>query len=491
MNNRIILYAFTGVTVIISVLLFSSVFNPLLNADDGVTILMLYDFNFPQDLYFWDQDRGGSIIPMLGQLFYKGFGISLLWSETITHYLILILGYFAFASLFKTNYSKLVFAVIWFLPLYYFLGLLRYSFGLHYSFLGMGIYFITLYQSGINHKPIIKYLLLSAIFFMFVLSVWSSDMAIVSISIVLFYLAFTAYQQTKSVKQVLKMPETWMTFLATTLGLLAILGLKSTAKLVSASQYNTQYFNTYDEQIGAFYLLKKILGTFFSFSVNDPPISIYAYLVVILLALILMLKIKGQTVRTLSPWAKVFVLDGLAIIAMVLISNWAYRNGLARRYFTGAYISFSIVLLLYLERVVKNNYTTLVKAGVVLLVMIGAFSTLYSYQYIRPKHFTPKANIVQEFEQLGKIGIIADYWSSYGVSFVNPEYIKATPHDKSAVRNLALVDSVFNQPKLYVIRDGWMDTFPDTMHQFGRKLTKKGNAFYMGNCWVNEYQVEH
>ncbi|MCD4747272.1 MAG: hypothetical protein K8R58_13320 [Bacteroidales bacterium] len=76
-----------------SFLLFSSIFYPLFNSDDGVTVLMLHYFKLPNDIYFWNQDRVGSIIPLIGQLFYKGLGFSLLWSESITHYIILILGY--------------------------------------------------------------------------------------------------------------------------------------------------------------------------------------------------------------------------------------------------------------------------------------------------------------------------------------------------------------------------------------------------------------
>jgi len=490
MGKNLNLLLFVGAVITLSFLLFSSVFYPLLNSDDGITLLMIHNFRLPEDIYFWDQDRGGSIIPLLAQIFHKGFGLSLLWSEAIVHYSILILGYFSFSTLLKSNYSKIIFAVAWFLPLYYFLGLIRYPFGLHYSFLAIGIYLINRYQKR-NYKPTLKYLLLCSIFLIFLVSVWSSDMAIVSISLVLLYYGIRSYQSKKSVKKFVLMPETIFTFLGYILGVLSILGLKSTAKLVSASQYNLQYFNSYDELIQAFSLLKKILITFFSFKVQDPPVSIYAYLVIILLSFVLVLKIKGEKTQKVSSWAKVFLIDGIIFIAIILLSNWAYKNGLARRYFTGVYITFWLAFLMYLECFVKTRLTMVVKGIAILLVAVGVYSTIYGYQYIRPKRFTPKAEVVKEFEALGKIGIIAGYWSSYGVSFVNPNLIKATPHDKSTVRNYELVDSVFNQPKLYLIRDGWMDTFPNTINQFGRKLNKKGTEFYMGDCWVNEYEVEH
>ncbi|HXC05066.1 MAG TPA: hypothetical protein VNZ86_09975, partial [Bacteroidia bacterium] len=40
--------------------------SPFLNSDNAVHILMTYDCQLPEDLYFWGQDRLGSLIPLLG-----------------------------------------------------------------------------------------------------------------------------------------------------------------------------------------------------------------------------------------------------------------------------------------------------------------------------------------------------------------------------------------------------------------------------------------
>jgi hypothetical protein len=122
---------------------------------------------------------------------------------------------------------------------------------------------------------------------------------------------------------------------------------------------------------------------------------------------------------------------------------------------------------------------------------IGAVSTVYSYKYVFPKSLRPKTDLVREFNRLGKIGIIADYWNSYGTSFANPDLIKATPFDHSgAVRNPAMADSVFAQPTIILIKDMWMDDFPDTINQFGLTLIREDSAFFIGECWVNEYTIK-
>ena len=51
------------------------------------------------------------------------------------------------------------------------------------------------------------------------------------------------------------------------------------------------------------------------------------------------------------------------------------------------------------------------------------------------------------------------------------------------------VERIFKQPKLFLIRDLWLDSFPDTIQQFGRMLVKKGDEFYMAKSFLNEYTV--
>lgn len=67
--------------------------------------------------------------------------------------------------------------------------------------------------------------------------------------------------------------------------------------------------------------------------------------------------------------------------------------------------------------------------------------------------------------------------------------IKATPHDASwAVKNYAIVDEVFEQENIYVIKDMWLKQFPDTMKEFGRVLTKDGAELRIGDCDVCKYK---
>ena len=102
----------------------------------------------------------------------------------------------------------------------------------------------------------------------------------------------------------------------------------------------------------------------------------------------------------------------------------------------------------------------------------------------------PRVEYSKEFESLGNIGVISEYWNSYITSCTNPNLIKATPHDTSwAVRNYKIVDEVFNQDNIYIIRDMWFETFPDSSKQFGRILIKDGSEFKIGDCKVCKYNL--
>jgi len=98
-------------------------------------------------------------------------------------------------------------------------------------------------------------------------------------------------------------------------------------------------------------------------------------------------------------------------------------------------------------------------------------------QLAKAKSLKPKVEYVGEFKKFGKIGIIGDFWNSYIISCSDPEMIKATAHDISNVRSEFLVDMVFERKNLYIIKDVWMNTFPDTLEQFGYVLLKSGKQF--------------
>jgi hypothetical protein len=167
-----------------SFFLYSSLFYPLLNSDNAVTILMVHYFDLPGDLYFWGQDRLGSLIPLLGQIPNKFFGLSPILSESIIHYGILLAGFLAFSTFIRSNFYKTLFAVIWFFPPMRLIDVTQFAFGIHYSLIAIICYLINKLT---NKEKILNrlryYTILSIATLLMIITIWVSDMAIVSAGI--------------------------------------------------------------------------------------------------------------------------------------------------------------------------------------------------------------------------------------------------------------------------------------------------------------------
>ncbi len=487
MNFRQIIYFVIIIAIIfISFLLYSSLFYPLLNSDNAVTILMIHYFNLPDDFYFWGQDRMGSIIPLIGKVFCKLFNFSALTSESITHYLLLVLGFFSFSHFLKSNFLKVIFAIVWFFPPMRLIDVTQFSFGIHYSLIAMSCYLFDYYQKEKTQENfLLRHSLLLLITLLLISAIWVTEMAIVTVFLLISVQLLFFLKTNKFTFSIFKKIELYYAIVGVLLGYLFIHYAKNT------SHYKNDYtsfgdFNTISQTLIIF--ITSIVD-FFTFHANEPFTSVYAYFVVIIFILI-GVQIKNIKLSNSSKkWVLFFLFDAIILFGIIIISKWTLLNGVPRRYFTCTYISLSFALLVVLDNLqTKKKQTQLINSIILITVLIGGFGTFYNIKYIWPKTIKPRVELAAEFEKLGKIGIISEYWNSYIVSCTNPNIIKATPHDLTgAVRNQEIVDLVFEQKKLYVIRDMWMETFPDTLEQFGYLLLKGGRPFHLGGCDVCKY----
>lgn len=183
-----------GIVVLLSFFFYASYYYPVLNSDDGVTILMIHHFNWHTDLYYWGQDRYGSIIPLLGQLFYPHLGISALWVETVIRFAILFGGFLVIVNLIKAHWLKVVYAIIFFLPPFHMIDVLRNTLGLEYSLLA--ITFSLFKESSFCQKQPLKRVILSALgSIVAIVTIWVSDLAIVSLGLMIIVGMYASFQK--------------------------------------------------------------------------------------------------------------------------------------------------------------------------------------------------------------------------------------------------------------------------------------------------------
>jgi len=494
MNDRVreiyadgIYYSFLLLVILFSFINFSYRFYPLLNADMAINILMTPGYHLPHDLYAWGQDRGGSLIPLLSNLLYRLVPISPVSAVSVVHYLILIIGFFSATTLFKLKISRIFLALLWFFPPWHFADFVLFPFGTQFSLFLTGVFFLSI--SGKSKSLAGQNLWLAVSCILMILSIWVSEMGILMVLLLCFLNIPEWIRQKKGFMRSANFLYFINIFIWVILGSVFIFYAKSTATRIDV--YSDHPFNSPGEMISSIHIILQSLYKVFLFSSENFIESIYAWMLIIGMPFVKLLAIfanKGWFRKVDRKWFLFFLLNGIFTIIVIIISHWVFLNGVGRRYFVLVYISFAIVVLLLVETTEKRKRKI---ANILLAVMIltAAVSSVYKFYY--PKHIPSRIKILSEFQSLGNIGLISEYWNSYLSATPDPIHIKATPHDKDYVRNFTLTEEVFAQPRIYIIKDMWMDSFPDTIRQFGRTLVKKGDKFYIGECWINQYEIKY
>lgn len=486
-RNTILFYGTLLLIVVVSWSFYATCNYPLLSSDDGLNVLMAHYYDLPQDFYCWGQDRGGTIIPFFSQLWIKGFGLSAIDAISVSNYIILILGYIGFASMLKKRSSRLLFALIWFLPFQRFVDLTRFPIGVQYSLIAFCIFLMMRVRfEGRSFFYWRNHVLLATITLLLGLSVWASDLSAISIAILLVALLIHHYLRNRTL---VFRKEIWL-YLIGGIVFWAFFLLKAK----SYASHKTEQFatlNNWNDILQGLGILKQAIVDLLLFKEHDYFTSLYAWLVPVLLVvlIVLILRKKVRIAAEDKRWTRYLALDFFGILSVILLSHWVLINQMGRWYFVATYVTLSMLVLIVIEHLDLPAVRRRVILGfTTLIVLIGSASTFYNMRFVTAKTFRSTADLVGEFKQLGHIGIIAEYWNAYRTSCPNPETIKATPHDQSDVRKQLLVDEVFAQPKLYVIRDIWMDNFPDTLHQFGFTLVRAGRPFFIGGCNTCRYR---
>lgn len=468
--------------------LFSSIRYPLLNSDNAVTVLMTHYFKIPNDLYFWGQDRLGSLIPLIGQIPNKLFGMSPILSESITHYAILLAGFLAFSTFIQSKFYKIIFAIIWFFPPMHLIDVTQFAFGIHYSLVAIVCYLIDkLNKENSFTNPFRYYLILASSTLLLIVAVWVSDMALVSAALLISISIFYFIKNKNQINTRNRNSFIVFTLIGSIIGYLFI----SYAKSLSTMQNTYSTFGDLDMILKSTSIFLGTISNFLLFKTNEPVTSIYSYFAIGLIISVFFMIRKIKVSEITRKWIFYFLLESIILLCIIMASKWTFLNNVPRRYFTCTYITLSFAFILILDNLVLSaKQKQFFRSFTLITVLIGGLSSIHYLKYEEPKSLVPMAKVLEDFQSLGKIGIISEYWNSYVTSCINPELIKATPHDQTyAVRSMHIVEEVFAQPNIYVIKDMWMDNFPDSLWQFNRTLTKAGVEFKMGDCYVCKYEL--
>lgn len=492
--KNIIYYILLAIIVATSFFNLSGLYSPYLNSDGAIHILMANQFSFPDDLYFWGQDRLGSLVPFLGFIVIKLTGWSSIAAVSIVHYLLLCLGFFFISKLFKTKEIKILLAILWFLPVRNFIAfiLLGQPYGIHLSLLAIAIFFIDRIQSGIS-KGFKLHLYISIISLSLILAVWVSDIAIISIIMIVIVglFSFLEFKSDKKYflikrKNLLRQAGFYHYIFWFIIGVIFISIAKNTG--MKDPRYSNAIFNNIEYIMHGIELTFSTILDIYIFNYEKNIfIGLFFWTATIVILVMVFFHKHSAPLSRSYIWFWFFLIHGIVILILVCSSQWVYANEMSRRYFVLPYISFTIAFLLYLDS--KKIKRVFLNSIVLMLGVMSLLSDVYVLYY--PNKLHSRYEEIKELDRLGEAGIISTYWNSYISSVANPDKILATPHDSSYVRNPAITKAVLRQKDIYLIKDQWFTEFPEVTEQFNHFLKKSGDPFKIGGSTLCRYQLSN
>ena len=471
--------------IVLSYRFLSIRYYPLLNSDDALNVLMAVDYPWPETVYCWAQDRGGTLIPLISHVLIKVFNISPINATSLTGYFLIFIGFFCLARLIKSKFYRIILAVAWFFPFTRFVDLVRYPIALGYSLFALIIYLIDRYERNKDDK-FEKHALPIAIILLSTIAIWVSDLTIVSLVILLSVLLLFFYIKNKTLR------------IRRSVFFYAVGGMAfATTMIFIAKSYATYRFpsyailNDWNEIVQTLGIIRDTFRNILTYhNFGNWPETLYLYMTIpLFLFVILLLVFKKQFFSKLitNKWMVFFFVDMVVIFCIFIIAHWVFSNYVGSRYFVATYISLTMFVLIVLDNTTAFRMSNIVKTFMLLLVVVGGLTSLFEIK-IKNGNFESKVDRAKEFEQLGTVGIIGNYWNSYVFSCANPTKIVATPNEHEAVRNWDIVYKVFDTENIHLIREQWLDSFPDTITQFGHRLVKAGDEFTIAERHACKYK---
>lgn len=127
----------------------------------------------------------------------------------------------------------------------------------------------------------------------------------------------------------------------------------------------------------------------------------------------------------------------------------------------------------------------------VALVVFTATATVGSDYWFHFKHRGGEQpyQTALKIRDLGKGNLIGDYWHAYILAAASPDSIIGTAHTGHTVRRISQARQMVNEPSVYLIKDNWLESFPDSIVQFNRLLIKDGESFQMAERELCNYRT--
>lgn len=495
MNNPSVFYKMLFTLLLIFVFTLSfQIYAPInfkfLNSDQGMHALMAANFDFKHGFYYWGQNRLGSILPLLASFLIK-INISPLWAVSLVQYAFLLGLYILLFKLINNYVLKLSAAVFLFLPIVTHIELL--NIGHPYApqlFLSVLLFYLSKLIS--SHFSLKNILIISLFWIISLLDIWVSEISFIVIFIIVcFTLIFLSNNQKSTKDKILHLIRTPF-FLLLPVSLLGIFYIYSKIKIHFKDPIFEAYgINSIDKTYEAFTTHFERLYHTISFSNNFLNINAFTVLCVLVFIYLVIINIyqhkKHILNKIISKNYFIFFTISIATFSAINFTQWAGIENYPHRYYVFSYISFITGLLLCVDDLTLNKKNHFILFITLFTSIIGGLS------YIKLDKEQTRFKIDKEayktLTSLNQSTFIGNYWFTYVMGSYNAAKITSIVPDQSYIRNPHQLDKAFENAEVFLIKNNWLKSFPDTILQYGNMLIK--NKFktdiIIGNATVHQY----
>lgn len=504
-----------------------------LDSDQAIHALMAADLQLPADLYYWGQQRSGSIVPILGNILLKHSTLSAVEAVSYVHYFLLLIGYVSFATIFKSHSARILFALAWFLPIHQFgfLLMLGHPYAPQLAFLGLAIALIDKLPRTLEWwRVIVRQVMITGAVICLFISFWASDFTLISMGIISLLGILGISYRIWIAPVTLSPKKTWSIPLL--FGLIAL----EIINIVVISTYGLEFIqyakdhatpsdsllglNTLQQAQELFKLFtnpiaQTIASNSDSLLKNSLVFSILlfwgcaiTFLIVYSVFRFVQLWLRTPNANhhlNISPWFWVFLANAVVGFVAIIFSKWVYVNsmqdGSGSRYFVPIYIFVWVAALLLVEGIPRIPAQPL--WAILLVVAITGSATLPASVYSTEK-FEPTVQRLQALQTLAPAGIIGSHWASYLLCSINPQQLHCTQFDeygqipclqpvdppvrRPSGRCFRCVDRVLDSPMIYLVKNSWLESYPNEIEQFGTCLVRVGEPFDLAGYTFAHYQ---
>ena len=520
---------------------------PAFNSDNAVHVLMAQDIKLPDDLYYWGQNRLGSLLPILSYFGVRILSLSPIVAVSYFQYLLMLIGFLSFSSILSSNFSKLTLALVWFLPAVTFLSTIETAQPYTPQFATIGCALAFIHHLNICKNSIFgqRGLLVIGSLISLGLSLWISEQSIIIVLIVGYLIRgkcialdavenesqylnrsentpeknFSKFNPTNIIGNIIRHLNYSKIFNFTTLMGVAFIII---AKISATPSYGIFGINSLAITWIVFQSVMKLIIQSITFSIDNWLLSSYSLACLGLASFLIAISIIGiqkswtknfkfrhiirQAFDSDLKWSVLFGINTIGSFLLLISSEWVYKNDINIRYFSVVYLSLWLTIIFYSDAIINislqssrirvvNSFkkylfriNTPLLVSLFLVALIGSMS-LPPYVYSLSPAKSQLSKLIG-FNQLGEAGIIGNYWTSYIICSVNPEKLSCTPHDRDMVRSIRSRKKVMASSKIYLVKERWLDHFPDQIIQFETKLTKQGPELKIDEYTLALYKRE-